>query len=170
MLEHVLENIPDFYKPYVTRVKFETPVEALFQDFEDICALFNQLTPEQQEYRYAEGKWTPKQIVQHVMDSERILSQRALRFSRKDMTQLPGFDHDAYVEVADVSHRTMAELIEEFRTVRQSTILLYKSFTEKMLKREGFANGMVLSVENQGLVIAGHLLHHVNVLKERYLV
>jgi len=128
------------------------------------------MTEEQSNFTYAEGKWTPKQVLQHMIDTERILSQRSLRFARKDMTQLPGFDQDHYVAVADVSHRSIQDLWDEFHAVRTATLFLYKGLNESELKREGFANGLVLSVENQGFIIAGHALHHTQIIKERYLV
>ncbi|MFT5512952.1 MAG: hypothetical protein ACI8SE_001351 [Bacteroidia bacterium] len=166
----LIETIPEFFKPYVTKVISTNVYNALEEGWEDMRQTFVGISPEQAEYRYEEGKWTPKQTLQHLIDTERILSQRALRFARKDMTQLPGYDHNHYVEVVDVSQRNIADLWDEFHAIRVSTLFLYKSFSEKDLKREGFANGMVLSVENEGFIIAGHAIHHSQIVKERYLV
>jgi hypothetical protein len=166
----IIESIPAYFKPYVNKVSSETPYEALEERWEHMERVFTTMTPDQANYQYDEGKWTPKQILQHLIDTERVLSQRALRFARKDMTQLPGYDHDKYVEIADVSERTIQDLWNEFHAVRISTLFLYKSFGQNELKREGFANGMVLSVENEGFIIAGHAIHHTQVVEERYLV
>lgn len=164
----IIETLPAYYKPYVSKVEATDVLESLTEKWKDIENLFLGLSEEESNYSYAPGKWTPKQILQHIIDTERILSQRALRFARKDMTQLPGFDHEMYTEVVDVSKRTMDDLWGEFNCVRQSTIYLYKSFSEKELNREGFANGMVISVRNQGFILAGHAIHHTEVIKRRY--
>lgn len=166
----IIESIPAYFQPYVSKVQSTNVYHALEEDWNKLEALFVHLTEEQSQFRYDEGKWTPKQILQHLIDTERILSQRALRFARRDMTQLPGFDQDMYVENVIVDHRSIQDLWNEFHAVRVSTLFLYKSFSEQELKREGFANGMVLSVENVGFIIAGHAIHHAQVITERYLV
>lgn len=166
----IIESIPEYFKPYVTKVQSTIVYNALEEDWENLQSLFLRMTADQSNYRYDEGKWTPKQILQHLIDTERILSQRALRFARRDMTQLPGYDHNMYVEQTDVSNRSITDLWNEFHAVRVSTLFLYKSFNDQDLKREGFANGMVLSVENEGFIIAGHALHHAQIIRERYLV
>lgn len=166
----VIESIPEYFKPYVSKVASTNVYNALEEKWESLESLFINLTEDQANHQYAEGKWTPKQILQHLIDTERILSQRALRFARRDMTQLPGYDHDNYVLQAEVSQRLIKDLWNEFHAVRVSTLFLYKSFNEQDLKREGFANGLVLSVENEGFIIAGHALHHAKIIRERYLV
>lgn len=166
----VIESIPEYFKPYVSKVASTNVYHALEENWGSLEALFLNLTEDQANFQYAEDKWTPKQILQHLIDTERILSQRALRFARRDMTQLPGFDHDNYVQQVDVSTRSIKDLWNEFHAVRVSTLFLYKSFNEQELKREGFANGMVLSVENEGFIIAGHAIHHAQIIREKYLV
>lgn len=164
----IIETLPAYYKPYVSKVETSNVVESLSEKWKDLEDMFMNMSAENADYSYAVGKWTPKQILQHIIDTERILSQRALRFARKDMTQLPGFDHEMYTQVVQVNDRDIKDLWVEFQCVRESTKFLYKSFSEKELKREGFANGMVLSVENQGFIIAGHAIHHGEVIKRRY--
>lgn len=164
------DNLPDYYKPFVALLSSDNVLSALDEGFEDACFFFLNLPEDKHDYAYAEGKWTPKQILQHVIDTERILSHRALRFARQDMTQLAGFDHEAYVLMADVSIRSISDLVNELRLVRASTKALFSRFNAKELGREGFANGMVLSVENQAYVISGHYLSHRNTVRERYLV
>lgn len=163
-----LENIPAYYQGYVALVKNERVIDALQEDFSKILDKLRAIPLNKVDSSYDEGKWSPKQLLQHLIDVERILSQRALRFGRHDMTQLPGFDHDAYAERYELDHRNFSDMIDELEFVRKATLSLFKSFTDKELQREGFANGMVLSVENQGFVIAGHTLHHYNILTERY--
>ncbi|MFT5725416.1 MAG: hypothetical protein ACI9JN_002541 [Bacteroidia bacterium] len=166
----IIESIPEYFKPYVSKVKSATAYQALEENWDNLQAVFWNLTSDQADYQYAEDKWTPKQILQHLIDTERILSQRALRFARRDMTQLPGYDHEKYVDQVDVSNRTIQDLWNEFHAVRVSTLFMYKGFTDQELKREGFANGLVLSVANEGFIIAGHALHHAQIIQERYLV
>ncbi len=126
------------------------------------------LPEEKEEYRYAEGKWTIKELLQHINDTERIFQNRALRFSRKDKTPLPGFDHDSYSLEAQGNNRTMQSLIDEFIAVRQATITLFGSFSDEMLLEQGVANGHIISVRAIGYLVSGHQMHHQRVFEERY--
>lgn len=121
------------------------------------------------EYRYAEGKWTIKDIVQHVIDTERVFAYRALRFARHDSTELPGFDENDYAASSSTERRSLADLLEEHDTVRLSTEKLFESFSPDMLMRMGKANGNPFSVRALGWIIAGHAVHHAEVIRERYL-
>lgn len=127
------------------------------------------LPEEKEEYRYAEGKWTIKELIQHIADTERIFQNRALRFARKDATPLPGFDHDNYNSVANANSRTIQSLIDELIAVRQASITLFGSFSEEMLLEMGEANGNPISVRAIGYLISGHAMHHQRVFEERYL-
>jgi len=120
-------------------------------------------------YRYAPGKWTIKEIVMHLIDMERIYSYRMLRFGRNDHTLLPGFDADAYILYACAHEREISDLLSEFEAVRYCTIALINSFTKEALLRTGIMNGYPVSVRALAYHIAGHELHHVGVIKERYL-
>ena len=120
-------------------------------------------------YRYAEGKWTIKEILAHHIDDERIYAYRALRFARNDQTELPGFEQDDYAAESGANERSLDDLLEEFAFVRKSTIALFNSFDDRVLTRSGVANGNVMSVRAIAYHIAGHELHHVNIIKERYL-
>lgn len=121
------------------------------------------------DYRYAEGKWTIKDIIQHLIDSERVFAYRALRFSRNDKTALPGFEENDYVDNTDANERSIQELLTELSAVRHSSLLFYKSLSEEQLKRIGTASTHQLSVRALGYVIIGHQKHHQNVFQERYL-
>lgn len=119
-------------------------------------------------YRYAEGKWTIKEIVQHIADDERIYAYRALRFARNDTTELPGFDQDAYTRYAEANQRTLEDLLGELATVRAATLSLYSGLSEEALKRVGIASRNVMSVRAIAYHIAGHELRHMNIIRERY--
>nr|WP_314835348.1 DinB family protein [uncultured Flavobacterium sp.] len=121
------------------------------------------------DYRYAEGKWTIKDIIQHVIDTERIFAYRALRISRNDTTPLPGFEENDYVENTKANKRGIQDLLAEFSAVRYATLFLFKSFSEEQLKRMGTASGTAISVRAIGFIIIGHQKHHQNVFQERYL-
>ncbi|MDT0293186.1 DinB family protein [Mesonia ostreae] len=131
--------------------------------------LYKEMSFETLIYRYAEDKWTPKEMLLHLIDSERIFCTRALRFARKDKTLLSGYDHEDFVKESGANTRSLESLLEEYNMQRQSSILLFKSFTKDMLQRKGNANGLEVSVAALGLIISGHELHHVQILKERYL-
>lgn len=121
------------------------------------------------DYRYVEGKWTIKDIIQHVIDTERIFAYRALRISRNDTTPLPGFEENDYVENTKANKRGIQDLLAEFSAVRYATLFLFKSFSEEQLKRMGTASGTAISVRAIGFIIIGHQKHHQNVFQERYL-
>jgi len=117
---------------------------------------------------YAPGKWTVKDIIQHITDAERIFAYRALRIGRADKTHLPGFDEELYAEHTTAATRTLDDLLQELYAVRVSTIMLFKSFNDDMLTHEGTSNGKTISVLAIGFTITGHAMHHMKVLKERY--
>jgi uncharacterized damage-inducible protein DinB len=121
------------------------------------------------QYRYAENKWTIKDILAHIMDHERIYAYRALRIARNDKTPLPGYDADNYALYSRANERSLKEIFEEYDTVRNATISLFKSFDEAAFLRTGTAIGHTVSVRALAYHIAGHELHHMNIIKERYL-
>jgi uncharacterized damage-inducible protein DinB len=127
------------------------------------------LPEEKFSYRYAEGKWTIREILAHIIDDERIYAYRALRFARNDLTELPGFDQDAYAVNSGANQRTVESLLDEFAAVRSATISLFDSFDNEALTRVGVASGNVMSVRAAAYHIAGHELRHMNIIKERYL-
>lgn len=118
--------------------------------------------------RYAAGKWSVREVVGHMIDTERIFAYRALRFARNDCTPLPGFEQDDYIPAAQFDRRPWADLLEEFEAVRRSNVLLFRGLSEEAWRREGVANGNGMSVRAAAYVIAGHELHHMRVLREKY--
>lgn len=127
------------------------------------------LPPERLTYRYAKGKWTIKEILVHVMDTERIFAYRALRFARNDLQNLAGFEQDDYVAASGVNERDVNSILEEYGAMRAATVSLFESLPEEALTKAGLANGSTLSVRAAVWDIAGHELHHLNIIKERYL-
>ena len=121
------------------------------------------------DYRYAEGKWTIKDIIQHLIDSERVFAYRAMRFARNDNTILPGFDENSYADATNAGNRSIQELLTEMALVRQCTITLFKSFTKDDLLKMGTASDNKVSVRALGFIIIGHQNHHIEIFTERYL-
>ncbi len=121
------------------------------------------------DYRYAEGKWTIKEIIQHIIDTERIFAYRALRISRNDKTPLPGFDENEYVDNTNANERSIQDLLTEMAVVRQASLSLFKSFSPEQLLRIGKASDNKISVRAIGFIIIGHQKHHQKIFEERYL-
>ncbi|HVG13464.1 MAG TPA: DinB family protein [Chitinophagaceae bacterium] len=118
---------------------------------------------------YAPGKWTIKDILQHIIDNERIQAYRALRFARNDKSILPGYDENLFADNTHLAHATVESLLEEFTVTRQSNIRLFKNFSPQMLQRTGICFNVTVPVLALGFVLIGHQLHHINIIKERYL-
>lgn len=131
--------------------------------------LFERLTDQQADYRYAPEKWSVKEVLGHVIDTERIMGYRALRIARGDKKPMEGFEQDDYVRVAQFGHRTLAGLVEEFNAVRRATLLLFQNLEPQAWTRRGIANEKEVSVRALAYIIAGHELHHRNILQEQYL-
>ncbi|MDX6614766.1 MAG: hypothetical protein QOD75_3952 [Blastocatellia bacterium] len=127
------------------------------------------LPAEKLSYRYEEGKWTIKEVLVHMIDDERIYAYRALRFARNDKTELPGFEQDDYAFYSGANRRDIKDILNEFATVRHSTISMFEGFDEQALMRAGIANGNIMSVRAAAYHIAGHEMRHINIIKERYL-
>lgn len=133
-------------------------------------AFISSLPGDRLTYRYAEGKWTIKEIVMHLIEMERIYTYRILRFARNDQITLPGFDANQYILNSGANDREINTLLEELNAVRKATICLLNGLPEESFLRSGFANGNLVSVRALAYHIAGHELHHVSIIKERYLL
>lgn len=160
-----------YYKSYIHQLASsgKTIQEVLFENQSEVNQVLKNLSKEKEMYRYAEGKWTIKQLMQHIIDAERVFTYRALRFARNDQTPLQGFEQDDFNEESYANDREFQEILEEFNVVRASTIALFQSFTGAAIMRIGTASGSPMSVRALGYVIAGHARHHLNVFQERYL-
>lgn len=161
----------EFYQPYLDVIpEGDSGLKKLLESsLEAFNSLFENLDSDKENYRYAEGKWTVKELLQHIIDTERIFAYRALRFARKDSKVLSGFDENIYVENCDASERSLSSMVEEFDLIRKSNSLMFASFGANVLKRMGHVDGNEISVRALGFIICGHLLHHLRVLEERYL-
>lgn len=164
-----LNRIPPFYHAYVNQVRFDDLSKAFEQHQRNLTELLQSIPAEKWDYRYAEEKWTIKELVQHIIDAERIFAYRALTFARKDTNQLPGFDENSYAEVSKASRRSKDQLLNEVEAVQRSSVTLFQSFDNEQLEASGVANGNSVYVLGIGFIIIGHTLHHMNVLQERYL-
>jgi hypothetical protein len=164
-----LEEVHPFYRGYIGTAEGGDLFGALAYASEEFRRVVGGLSEEQATLRYAPGKWSIKEVVQHMIDTERIMAYRALCFARADATPLPGFDENTYADHSAADRRTLADLIAEHDAVRLSTVLLFRSFGEDMLLRKGTANERSFTVRALGWTIAGHSLHHIHIMKERYL-
>ena len=160
---------PLYQQRYINAATGTTIAELIENHSLSLVNFINSIPEERADYSYAEGKWTVKQLLQHIIDTERILTYRALCISRNEPLPLPGFDEDSYAANAPATHRTLASLKEEFGLVRQSTTILLTSFTEEQLNRKGVASNYVITVNALCFVIFGHIIHHKRILQERYL-
>lgn len=155
---------------YIGLNESEDPISSLESARDASVEVLSALSDAQWHSAYAEDKWTLAQVMQHVMDTERIMSVRALHFARGDRQKLPGFDHNHFVAEAPTAGRKSEALLEEYLAVRSSTVALFRSFNVKFLSREGsFGEDAHLTVHSIGLLIAGHDRHHMGVICQRYL-
>lgn len=158
-----------FYKGYIDQVPNEDIMAFLHTQKEKFVDFLKSLEGKDLSYRYAEGKWSVAEVVGHVLDTERVMAYRILRFSRNDKTPIPGFEQDDYVKNAHFNARSLASLVEEFESMRDSNLQLIKPLTEEQSMRTGEANGLILSVRALVYIIAGHLEHHWSLLRSKYL-
>lgn len=159
----------DFYSRYIEKSKDCELFEQLEYGSRQVTDLLQLINDKQALHRYEESKWSIKEVVGHMSDTERIMAYRALSFARGDDHSLPGFDQDSYVEAANFNDMSLDELIKDYKLVRSSTISLFSSFNDKMLMALGTASGSEFSVRALGFVIIGHEIHHLEILKEMYL-
>jgi hypothetical protein len=158
-----------YFKTYIDKVGEVTLKEALENGWEETISFFESIPESKLDYRYSKDKWTIKDILLHLIDAERAFSYRALQFARSNQADLEGFDENIFVENAQANLRSLEDLISEYDAVRQSSILMYNSFSADILKRTGKANNAVLSVRAAGFLICGHEIHHKEIIKDRYL-
>lgn len=158
-----------YYAGYVARVPDGDIIETLRTQLEATVALGRSLAEEKGSHRYAPGKWSIREVLGHMADTERIMGYRALRVARGDATPLAGFDENLYVENARFDERTLASLADELALVRQMTIALLAPLNEQELARAGTANGAPVTARALAWIIAGHERHHLAILRDRYL-
>jgi hypothetical protein len=158
-----------YYEKYVSLAARGDITATLNQQLGSTLNLLRGIDETQAGRRYAPDKWSIKELVGHVIDTERIFSYRALRFARNDQSPLSGFEQDDYVKTANFDGRLLSDLASEFEYVRRSNIELFKSLSEDAWSRRGTANAVEVSVRALAFIMAGHEAHHVQILKTRYL-
>jgi hypothetical protein len=160
---------PAFYQRYIDQAEGRDLLEVLVNASEVLWSVVRRITPEMAGHVYAPGKWTIEQVLQHVVDSERVFAYRALRFARRDATPLPGFDEDAWAANTANARRSVKQVMTEHDAVRTATLTFFEGCSAVDLLASGTANGSSFTVRGLGWAIAGHAMHHATVLRERYL-
>ncbi|HET6722696.1 MAG TPA: DinB family protein [Chitinophagaceae bacterium] len=164
-----LSRVPEFFHGYINKVKEDELMSALAKSTSELFMLLKSIPAEKHDYRYADGKWSVKEVVQHMIDGERVFTYRALRFARKDDTPLPGFDENLFAQTAKADKRKWNDLVEEFSALRKASEAMFASFDNEQLEAEGVASESSIYVLGIGYVVAGHVNHHCRIIKERYL-
>ncbi len=162
------EYVP-YYGRYISLVSGGDVVSILSVQLPETLAMLSALDEKEAEYRYEPGKWSVKEVVGHMVDTERIMSYRALRIARNDKTPIEGFEQDDYVRDGGFESRKLSALLEEFRQVRGATLCLFRGLEPEAWSRRGTANNDEISVRALAYIIAGHELHHRKILREKYL-
>jgi len=158
-----------YYDNYLSQVAEDDLLQALRNNHNQVLELITTIPAAKEDFRYAEGKWSVKQVINHISDCERIFCYRALRFARGDAQMLASFEENDYAANANLEHSNLALLAEEFDAVRKASILFFRQLSDKELLLKGQLPAGQTNVLALGFVIAGHARHHLNVLKERYL-
>jgi uncharacterized damage-inducible protein DinB len=159
----------DYFEKYISLVPSGDFLELLQQQREDLMRFLSPLSDEQAEYRYAVGKWSIKEVLGHVNDTERIFAYRLLRIARGDQTPLASFEQDSYIHHGNFSARKMSDLLEEFSVIREATIVLVRALDDAAWQRRGVASQKEITTTALAFIIAGHVRHHRIVIEERYL-
>jgi uncharacterized damage-inducible protein DinB len=159
-----------YYKTYIDKVNKETNLIDGFINGQDyVLHFFKDIPEDKLDYRYAEDKWSIKEVFQHIIDTERVFMYRCFRIARHDKTPLAGFEQDDYVKPSNADKKSLQALLEEYQSVRQSFIVLLKSLLNTDLKYIGHASGNPLSARAAAFIVLGHETHHIEVVKKHYL-
>ncbi|MFT5103051.1 MAG: hypothetical protein ACI86C_000702 [Candidatus Latescibacterota bacterium] len=158
-----------YYDTYIKLVIEKQLLPSLREGMTNTISFFSSLSADKHAYRYAEGKWTPKEVFLHLIDTERVFMYRAMQFARANNVVLEGFDQDVFVENSNANARVMNDLVAEYEAVRMATVAFIGSCSEDTLARKGVASDHPLSVRAAAYLCSGHEIHHIQVIKERYL-
>lgn len=162
-------TVPDFFTTYINALEEDNLQEALANNTRRFRKLLKQIPHKKINYAYAEGKWTIKELLQHIIDAERVFIYRALTFARQDPAPLPGFDENTWAITAKAPKRKWNELVDEFKALRNANELFLNSLDDDQLQQTGSANNSAISVAGLAFVCAGHVAHHMRIIRERYL-
>jgi len=174
-MPHALLSRPDateyapHYGKYISLIPEGDLIKMLSEQLNNTLAILRNISEAQSLTRYEPGKWSIKEVIGHLTDTERIMSYRALRIARADETPIPGFEQDDYVRAANFDTRPFIEIVNEFQAVRQATLALFRGFDEAALARRGTASNLAISAHALTHIVAGHERHHMNVLQTKYL-
>lgn len=157
-----------YYETYIGKVKGDYFIQNLKEQKFETLAVLSKLTDKDWNHKYAPEKWTVKEVMMHIMDTERIFAYRALRVARNDGTPMPGFDQNDYVPFYNATQRSGSSIMAEYESIRNSTISLFENLSDDDYGRRGEASGSPVSSLSLGYMIAGHEIHHVQLLHERY--
>lgn len=158
-----------YYENYIRLIEGNDILKILNEQSKRTQDVLNSFSEHKGNYRYADGKWTVKEVVGHLLDTERVFAYRALCIARGEKKSLPGFDQDDYVKEGNFNGRELFELNYDFRLLRESNILMFRSFTPEMMKKRGYANDTSVTVLAILFMIAGHEKHHMNFLRDKYM-
>jgi len=170
MIRPLPTEYPAYFAQYIDLVKNDDIIKELKSQIVEVRQFMAEIPQEKENFIYAPGKWTIKEVLGHIIDTERIMAYRALRFARKDKTELHGFDQKAFVSNANFNERTLKDLAYEFAIVRESNLILFKHFNEDTLPEKGKSNGAEITVRALLFMIAGHVKSHLETIKTKYLV
>lgn len=169
MSKPLLTSYPAYFQKYVDQVPEEDLLTAFQNQAQIIMPFLSKIDEKKSAFAYAEGKWTLKELLQHIIDTERIFNYRALCIARGESASLPGFDENVYADHSNANSRKWQDMVEEFSIVRKGTEILFKSFTDGMLESTGVSNNNAVTVKSIGFITLGHFSHHKKVIEERYL-
>lgn len=164
-----MTDFQKYIQRYLDLIPSENWLEELRKTGEETVGMYSGFTEEQSLFAYAQGKWTLKELLLHLCDTERVFQYRILVFARGDRNELPGFDEETYAMNSFANRRSLISLIEEYQLIRKSSQILLETLESSVLNNTGTANGNEISVDTIGKLIVGHNIHHLNIIKERYL-
>ena len=159
----------DFYQNYIRLAPDENVVKAIRRNTKNFRRFLKRIPKKKVDFAYAEGKWTIRELLQHIIDGERVFAYRALTFARQDKSPLPSFDENAWVINSKTGQRNWADMIQEFKMLRAANELLFESFDDGQFRSIGTASNKEINVLALGYILAGHVEHHMNIIRERYL-
>lgn len=164
-----MTDFEKYIQRYLDLVPSENWIEELKNSGKQTLEIYEEFTEEQGNYAYAEGKWSLKMLLQHLIDTEKVFAYRAMRFSRKDQSLVSGFDEESWADNSYAETRTLKSLIKEFKVTRKQSVIFFKTLPTEALQLIGIVNGNEIKVETIGKLTVGHNIHHLNIIKERYL-
>ena len=164
-----LATSPQYFHTYINKVESGDILDILKAQIGTLNAFFSSIPAEKWDYAYAEGKWTVKEVLGHLVDTERVFGYRGMRFARKDATDLPGYDENDFVAHGHFQSRSPEGLMEEMELLRRTNILMLENIPVESMEHLGTANSLLISVGAIAWILAGHPIHHMGVIRERYL-